>query len=174
MKKNLMSVLIFALVLVNLVFTAILTFSIVPATSNANKLIEEVASAIKLELNTGKNTGANNVAMENLVVYNVDDGATQIINLERGSDNEDYYAVVSTSLSLDSKNEDYETYYSTMKDKESLIKQAVINVVGSYSKEELSTSEGQRKACAEILERLQTLYASDFIVDVGFSSIIIQ
>ena len=37
-----MSVLILALVLVNLVFTAILTFSIVPATQNANKLIEEV------------------------------------------------------------------------------------------------------------------------------------
>ena len=47
MKKNLMSVLILALVLVNLVFTAILTFSIVPATSNANKLIEEVAKSTR-------------------------------------------------------------------------------------------------------------------------------
>ena len=64
MKKNLMSVLILALVLVNLVFTAILTFSIVPATQNANKLIEEVAQAIHLELNAGKNTGQNNVSIK--------------------------------------------------------------------------------------------------------------
>ena len=69
MKKNLLSILILALVLANLVFTALLTFSILPATKNANKLIEEVAEAIHLELNAGKTTGQNNVSMENYGVF---------------------------------------------------------------------------------------------------------
>ena len=50
MKKNLMTVLVLALVLVNLVLTAILTISILPETKKANELITQVCNAIDLEL----------------------------------------------------------------------------------------------------------------------------
>lgn len=43
MKKNLISVMILALVLVNLVLTAILTFTIVPQTKKSNELINRFA-----------------------------------------------------------------------------------------------------------------------------------
>ena len=53
MKKNLMTVIILALVLVNLVLTAILAFTIIPQTRKSNQLIDKIASAIDLELEDG-------------------------------------------------------------------------------------------------------------------------
>lgn len=174
MKKNLMSVLILALVLVNLVFTAILTFSIVPATQNANKLIEEVAQAIHLELNAGKNTGQNNVSMANLEAYNVNDGGTTTINLKKGSDGEDHFAVVSMYLSLNKEHEDYETYGTTMSSKDSIIKDTIISAVSAHTKEEMNDPDVQDEVEEEILVSLQALYNSDFIVAVGFNSLLLQ
>ena len=54
MKKNLMTVIILALVLVNLVLTAILAFTIIPQTRKSNQLIDKIASAIDLELEDAK------------------------------------------------------------------------------------------------------------------------
>lgn len=174
MKKNLMSVLILALVLVNLVFTAILTFSIVPATSNANKLIEEVAQAINLELNSGKSTGQNNVSMESLETYNVNSGETMTINLKKGSDSEDHFAVVSVYLSLNKEHDDYETYGTTMESKDSIIKDTIISTISVHTKEEMNDPDVQDEVEEDILGELQALYNSDFIVAVGFNSLLLQ
>ena len=50
MKKNLITVIILALVLANLILTAILVFTIIPQTKKSNQLIDQVCSAINLEL----------------------------------------------------------------------------------------------------------------------------
>lgn len=174
MKKNLMSILILALVLANLVFTALLTFSILPATRNANKLIEEVAEAIHLELNAGKTTGQSNVSMENLETYNLSEGETITINLKKGSDGEDHFAVVSVYLSLNKEHEDYDKYGATMDSKASIIKNAVISSISAHTKEEMNDQSVQDEVVEEILESLQMLYDSDFIVSVGFTSLLLQ
>ena len=53
MKKNLITVIILALVLANLILTAILVFTIIPQTKKSNQLIDQVCSAINLELQSG-------------------------------------------------------------------------------------------------------------------------
>ena len=63
MKKNLMTVIILALVLVNLVLTAILAFTIIPQTRKSNQLIDKIASAIDLELEDGVSCGSYKCAM---------------------------------------------------------------------------------------------------------------
>ena len=45
MKKNLITVIILALVLANLILTAILVFTIIPQTKKSNQLIDQVCSA---------------------------------------------------------------------------------------------------------------------------------
>lgn len=175
MKKNLMSVLILALVLVNLVFTAILTFSIMPAATNANKLIEEVAKAIHLELNAGKTTGQNNVSMKNLETVNLDGGEQLSINLKKTGDGEEHYAVVKVYLSLDKSHEDYETYGTAgIESKTSLIKGVVLSAVSSHTADEMNDSDVREEVLENILEELQALYNSDFIVAVGFSQCLVQ
>lgn len=50
MKKNLLTVIILALVLVNLILTAVLAFSVIPQTKKSNELIDQVCAAINIEL----------------------------------------------------------------------------------------------------------------------------
>ena len=66
MKKNLMSVVILALVLANFVLTGLLVFTIIPETRNANKMIEAVCAAIDLELSSGVTTGTSNIPIDQI------------------------------------------------------------------------------------------------------------
>ena len=72
MKKSLMSVLILALVLVNLVLTAILTITILPQTKKSNELINQVCSAINLELQSGEVTDVSQIPVDQLATYSLE------------------------------------------------------------------------------------------------------
>ena len=175
MKKNLMSVLILALLIVNLVMTAMLTFSVMPAASNANKLIEQVANAIHLELNTGKTTGQNNVPLDDIVLYEVNEGEQLVISLTHGSDNVDHMCVLKVYLSLNSKHEDYSKWSpEKIKSHDSTIKNCIINVISKYTKDEINDPDFQYEASQKILDDLIALFDSDVIVSVGFSYLICQ
>ena len=50
MKKNILTIVIMASTVLNLVLTIIMVFSIVPAMNKSNKLVDKVASVIDLEL----------------------------------------------------------------------------------------------------------------------------
>ena len=56
MKKNLISVIILALLIVNVVLTAIMMFSVTSASQKTAALVDNIASALDLELTaqTGK------------------------------------------------------------------------------------------------------------------------
>ena len=88
MKKNLISVIILALVFVNVVLSGLMVFSILPETQKANKLIEQVSSAIDLELKNGSGASVSDVPIENVETYQLKDGdkTTMTINLAKGSD----------------------------------------------------------------------------------------
>lgn len=166
MKKNLMSVIILALVIVNLVMTAILTMAVLPETKKANELITKVASAIELEQSSGKPQDTSTVSISDIEVYNLTDSMT--INLKQGADGKTHYAVISASLSLNTANKDYKTYQPTLSTKESLIKNEINNIVSQYTYEEITANQQQVQDA--ILADLQKLFNSDFIISVGFSS----
>ncbi len=174
MKKNLMTVLILALVLVDLVFTAVLTFTIVPTMKNANDLIYDVATAIDLDLNAGQTTGVHYVPVEDIVMYNVAEGEKITIGLKDSGDGKDHYCIVSVYISMNSKNEDYKLYGENIAERESLIKDRIISIISSYTKDEVNDSEVQKEIREEILEKLRSAFNSDFIIDVGFDSLLCQ
>lgn len=174
MKKNLISVIILALLLVNLVLTALLMFTMMPATKNANALISQVASAIDLELTNGTGDQSSTVPIENIEVFNVPSAAeeTMTINLKAAGDNKDHFAIVVVSLSLDKTSEAYKTYGATMAEKESLIRNEIIGAISAHTIEEIKTNN--QMVQDEILERVQTMFGKDgkdLIVGVGFRSI---
>jgi len=166
MKKNLMSVIILALVVVNLVMTAILTIAILPETQKANDLITKVTSAIDLEAQNGKTADTSAVSISDIEVYNLTDSMT--INLKQGQDGKTHYAVISASLSLNKSSKDYKTYQPTLSAKESLIKNEINNIVSQYTYDEITSNQQQVQDA--ILADLQKLFKSDFIISVGFSS----
>lgn len=170
MKKNLMSVLILALLVVNLVLTAITMISIVPSAKKSNALISEICTALNLELASGRNANLSNVPIENLASYTLD--GTMTINLRDSEDGSTHYAVITVVISMDKSNEDYEKLGKEgieAKLYDSNVKSIINDVVRTYTYEELHTQPDL--AQKEILEKLQGFFDSNMIVDVGFPSI---
>ena len=131
MKKNLMTVIILALVLVNLVLTAILAFTIIPQTRKSNQLIDKIASAIDLELEDGSSKDTAAVPVEDIEVYDIE--ASFTVNLSPSGDGKDHVAVFSIGLSLNTKSDGYKSIGTEgLKAKETLIKNDINTIVSGY------------------------------------------
>lgn len=165
MKKNLITVMVLALVLVNLVLTALLTITIVPQTKKANELITQVCSAISLELQSGSVTSdASSVPIDKLATHNIDGSLT--INFKDGGDGVAHLVVLTVTISMNTEADGYEEYGATIAEKESLIKDTINRVVGSRTCDEFKQDEqGVRD---EIVEELHSIYGTNFIIGVSF------
>lgn len=171
MKKNLMSVLILALVLVNTILTVILTISVVPMVKKTNGLVDTISSAIKLEINGDTGKKASSVPMDQVETYDLDEEMT--INLKAGEDGKAHFAVLKASITMDTKAKGYKEYGGDkIAERASLIKNEINNVVSKHTYEEFNAD--QQAIQEEILKNLQGLFDSEFIVGVGFSSVTCQ
>ena len=163
-----MTVIILALVLVNLVLTAILAFTIIPQTRKSNQLIDKIASAIDLELEDGSGKDTAAVPVEDIEVYDIE--ASFTVNLSPSGDGKDHVAVFSIGLSLNTKSDGYKSIgIEGLKAKETLIKNDINTIVSEYTMEQFREDEQSVKDA--ILEDLQEMFGSDFIVGVSFSSV---
>lgn len=171
MKKNLMSVVILALVLVNLIFTAILTITVLPETKKANELITQVCSAINLELESGSvKSDASSVPIDKLATYDISDSMT--INLKDSGDGKEHYAVITVSLFMNKDSKGYKSFGESMEEKKNLVMSEITSVVSGFTYDEFkSDQQGVQDA---IVADLQKLFDSDFIVSVGFSTVTCQ
>lgn len=171
MKKNLLSLVILSLLVVNIVLTAVMLFSVLSTNKKTAAVVTDIAGILQLELNDSVD-GGGAVSIADTEVYAI---AEQTISLEKEEgDDKDHFAVVSLSLSINTKHEDYAAYGADVVNKEDLIKSEIIAVVSSYTATEARIPEIQTKMCEEILERIQNLYGSTFIYKVTFSNIIVQ
>lgn len=172
MKKNLITVIILALVLVNLILTAILTFTIVPQARKSNALIDQVVAAINLELESGEEEPAVTVPIEDIGTYKIADSFT--INLKDSGDGKKHYAVFSVSLSLNTKSDGYKTYSGAegLTEKETIIQSEINTIVSNYTLDEFNEN-GYQKVKEDILVAMQQMFGNttDFIVGVNFSSV---
>ena len=164
MKKNLITVITLALVVVNLVLTVILTITILPETQKANEQITKVCSAFDLDLESGSATSNANIPIDQIEVYNIDD--EQTINLKQDGDGKDHFAIITVSISMDTKNSDYKDLQPQVEEKVNLIKGDINNIVSQYTIDEIKNN--QSAVQDEILKDLQKMFGSDFIVAVGF------
>lgn len=169
MKKNMMSVLILALLIVNIVLTSVMMFSVVGASRKTSALIDDISTAINLELDNQQGT-ANaatviEVPIEDIEVYKIEEEMT--VPLTKGADGKDHYYMVSVALSINKKDSDYKKLNATIADKEELIKGEIISVIGSHTIEEMQQDVDTVRM--EILNRIQKLFGSQFIFNVTFT-----
>ena len=167
MKKNLISVLILALVLANLILTGILAFTIIPQTKKSNELIDKVCNAIHLELESGESIS---VPIENIVVHNLVDEFT--CNLKKGEDGKDHFALFKVGFSLNIESEEYAdgAGIESLTAKETIIRDRVNSIVSTFTIDEFN-ADGNYVVKQEILKEMQSLFGAEFIVGVSFSSV---
>lgn len=172
MKKNLISIIILALLIVNIALTAVMMFSVLGTSKKTSALVGDIATVLQLETGTGAEAEeALSVSLQDTEVYDIADSMT--IPLKVGEDGGSHFAMVNVALSINVKSEVYKTYGSDLSGQESLIKNEIIEVFGEYTMEEAQVnSDGIRN---EILARLQNMFgATDYIYAVSFSNIVLQ
>ena len=178
MKKNLMSVIILALLVVNTVMTGVMMFTIIPTNQKVLALVGDIGGAINLDLGVAANgdiaSAANNVPLADIAPYDIADQLTIPLKVDPESgDNTAHYAVVSVTLSLNTKDSDYETYGANMDSQVGLIKDEINKVIGAYTMDEINNL-GTEAIQQRILERLREMYNSKSISGVSFSSWLIS
>ncbi|MDE6219640.1 MAG: flagellar basal body-associated FliL family protein [Lachnospiraceae bacterium] len=166
MKRNLLSIIILALLVVNIVLSAIMMVSVSSASKKTASLVADIATIVGIEINgLPQSDITQSVSMADTAVHNVDGELT--IPLKKGEDGADHYAVGSVSLSMDTKNKDYKNYAETMSEMDGIIKDIVFAVMGNYTVDEARSSSDSIKS--EILARLQERFGSTFIYDVSYN-----
>jgi len=168
MKKNLMTVIILALVFANFVLTAIMMFTVLPQTQKANELITKVCEAIDLELNSGAATGLSNLPVDQIATYAVNGGESMTINLS-----DDHFAMVAVSLSINKESDRYvEATTEILTEQEAIIKGTINQIIRQYTKEDLL--KNATAVQDEICKSLQKTYGTDYVVGVSFSTLTAQ
>ena len=170
MKKNLMTVLIMALVVVNVALSAIIMITIIPATKQSNELITKVCTAIDLELESGKVFNPNTIPVEQTEVRSLTNGEAMTFNLMDDAQGKSHYVVAKVSITLNKEDSDYEEKSLLIEGREELLQEIVTNTFLKYSYNEVRTSDGQDKVRNEMLEQIQELFDSDFIIAVNISN----
>lgn len=172
MKKNLMSIIILGMVVANLVVSVLILLTINQTSTKVGNLIGDIASVMTLELND-KSVAVEpqGLTPDNIDVYNIEDEMTIAFKLSPDSTKQ-RYCLLKVALQMDKTNEDYAAFSAGLKEKETLIKGIINDVVGSHTLEEMQVDQQGIKD--EILQEIQKLYDSNFIYQVNFVSYIPQ
>lgn len=109
------------------------------------------------------------MAVSDITIQNIEDTLT--INL-KSTNKESHYAILSVSLSLNTKHADYETLQPKIVENDNTIKEIVTEEFGKYTKEEVNDNKSKIKE--QVLTRIQDLFQSDFIINVSFGNLILQ
>lgn len=169
MKKNMLTVLILALLIVNLVLTSVLMVSVMGTNQKTSELVNNIATVMRLELTQPGESGQE-ISLEDTAVYNL---TTMTIPLASDPSAQDggvqRYIQFDAALSMNMNSDGYKTYGETIADRESLVKDAISSVVSAHTESECRADlEGLK---AEILQAVQNLFQSDFIYQVAISEV---
>ena len=168
MKKNLMSVIILAFVVANFALTALNTFVLLPQNKKSNELIEDICSAIDLELNSGAASGVSNLPQDQIVDYALNGGEDNKFSFKTDEGGKQGVLVCNISISLNNKSTGYETYGEDMSQIEDRILNEFTSILNTYTMAEYNNNKEQINS--EILSSLQEKFGSDFIVGINFKS----
>ena len=140
MKKSMLNVIILALVLVNLVLTVILTFSLVSTNKKTNSLINKVAQIIDLDVagvdNSSKSTSA-------------------------GTSIED---VAYVDVGLNSKAKDYSTVSTSVDNGMKVLVNKITNEANKYTYSTISANKSTMET--DLLKEFQELFKTETIQSV--------
>lgn len=169
MRKNLITVIILALCVVNLILNVMLVFVCMPSARKTNNLINEIASVLNLELES--NNGMPTVDLENIATYNVD---AQVVNLKDDGSGNSHYVQVGLTLEMDNSSKDYDALNTVLTDGQGAVFDEARNIIQNYTYAEVTDQQTQEKIKKQILDALQKKYGTQCIYRVSFSNFTLQ
>lgn len=176
MKRNLLSVLILVLLIVNIAMSAVMMISVTSTNQKTAALMDSILSAMNLELNSpGSLSG---VSLADTETYNIGTmtvrlAPSEIVNEDgsTGTSDRQMYIVFDIALLLNKTHADYEQYGGEkMSQYDSMIKDAVEKVVNNYTEEECS-ADFSGAIRDEILAAIQDLFHSQVVYGITLNNV---
>ncbi|MDR2547155.1 MAG: flagellar basal body-associated FliL family protein [Lachnospiraceae bacterium] len=173
MKKNLLSIIILFLLIINISLTGVMVFSLVTTNQRAIALMTDVSTVLRLELPSGGEYVVPTVPIRNVTTYNVAGGESMTIPLRSAEDEAvTRYMMVRISLSMDSKNRGYRNNGDgDLSAVDSMIQDIITRSFARYNSSEVRDIAVLDAIRSDILRDLHILYESDFIFNVSFLDI---
>lgn len=171
MKKNLITVIILALCLINLVFNIMLVFVFMPSASKTNKLITDISKVLDIEIQSQSN-GESSFDVSNLVAFQLEQGNP--INLANDGTGSLHVLQYGLTINLDSTASDYSKVNDNLTSSTALIYDMVRNIIGSYTYTQAIDVSIQKEIKDEILRQLRETFNTECIYSVSFYNFVAQ
>lgn len=163
MKKNILTIVIMAASLINLVLSAVLIFSVMPAMNKTSNLVDKVASVIDLEIEDAEDE-AEDYTIEDLLTYSIDYEQSLKINLLKEADGEAHYALLDAIVvSYNSTADDYSKISETIATTDVYVQDIVKETIAEYGFSNID----ETKVRQEAVKKLREKYNTKCIVDIS-------
>lgn len=169
MKKNILTIVIMAATLMNLVLTIVLIFAVMPAMNKTGNLVDKVASVIDLEIDSDKDE-EEDYAITDLVTYPVEYETAKTINLQKdpGDTSAHYAQLNGIVISFNPNAEDYSDIYAAVESTSVYIEDIVVATIGEYTVTTINESAVKQEA----VKRIQERYNTKCIVDISLNGLV--
>lgn len=171
MKKNILTIVIMAASIVNLVLSAVLIFSVMPAMNKVNNLIDKVASVIDLEIES-KDEKDEMTPVENLEMFEIPYESNVNINLQKDAgDTESHYAVISAiRVSFDKEADDFSDVKALIEANTTYVEDIVKDTIGAYTASTIT----KEKVITEAVKKIQERYNTKCIVEISLPGYLVS
>ncbi len=176
MKKSMLNVITLALVLINLVLTVILTFSLVSTNNKTNNLIKKVAQIIDLDvggISSDGTSGNNSYNVDDLTGVEVVSGDSNSITVTYTENGKTRYAVIKgVTIYLNKKAKDFKIKSESVNNGMNFIASCITNEALKYN---CNTIVSSKQTIEEnLLKTLQEQFQTQAICRVTISQILVQ
>ena len=177
MKKNLLTIIIIALLIVNIVLTSIMMISMMGTNKKTADLVSDIAAVLNLELGVEEEEEVVEIPMSQQFIWNLTDKleiplqSEDIVDVNGNiTGKKDHYIVFETiAFSLDTKAKGYKEYGENIANYESMVRDAVTSTVSKHTIDDCRNDfDTIRK---DVLEAVRALFDEEFIYNVAISGI---
>ncbi len=173
MKKNILAIAILAAVIANIILSAVILFSIVPAANNANELVKKIVKVINLELENPDASDYAQVPLASRKPYDIGNGLT--VNLKKAEgESKNRFALISWSIILNKDASNFAEVTAVIEDQKAVLNDYLTSLVKAYTADELVEHETELKKsllsyCRTYFRTSDTAVDSELVVDIALS-----
>ncbi|MBQ8085448.1 MAG: flagellar basal body-associated FliL family protein [Lachnospiraceae bacterium] len=172
MRKNLITVIILAICIINLVFNILLVFVFMPSANKTNKLITDIAEVLDLEIASQSSGDGSGFDVSNLAAFELEQGNP--INLASDGSDKIHALQYGITINLDSTAGDYQKVLETLQASTSLIYDMTRDIIANYTYDQVIDVEVQRQIKEQILQKLKETFNTECIYSVSFYNWVAQ
>lgn len=180
MKNNLLTIIILALLVVNIILSGIMMISFMGTNKKTADLVSDIAAVLNLELGVDTEEEETVIPMSEQVPWAIEGAMTIPLQSEKTLDEDgnvistkEHYIAFNVSFSLYTKGEGYKEYGAEFGNYEALIKDAINSTVSVHTIDECRNDFDAIRA--EMLESVKALFDKDeFIYKIAISELRFQ